>query len=224
MKALSDYFLSRKQASTLLGVSLRTLDRYIRLQKLSFDKVSGRILLSEKEINNLLNFFRGRKKYELSKDRVKKGDIIGNDSYVHQKKSVGLGIYQGIEEIRDRIIGSHSLSNNDQNVYKGLFEKFQEDLKENQKRLEGANYRVGQLEAKLETLNSHYLPLAEHQKHIALLKSGEIDLNSRYFEEKLANKDTELLLRNERLNKQIIGVMFFIVVLSEVFFWWVLRG
>jgi hypothetical protein len=48
----------------------------------------------------------------------------------------------------------------EEGVYKKLFEEQQEELKTKQERLEGANYRVGQLEAMLKEA----IPLLEHPK------------------------------------------------------------
>jgi predicted site-specific integrase-resolvase len=45
------YNLSREESSNLLGISTRTLDRYIKKWKLSYKKIANRVVLSKEEIN-----------------------------------------------------------------------------------------------------------------------------------------------------------------------------
>lgn len=48
------YNLSREEAANLLKISTRTLDRYIKKWKLSYKKVSNRVVLSQEEIEKFL--------------------------------------------------------------------------------------------------------------------------------------------------------------------------
>lgn len=48
-----NYNISREEASELLNISTRTLDRYIRRGKLSYRKVANRVLLAREELDKL---------------------------------------------------------------------------------------------------------------------------------------------------------------------------
>jgi excisionase family DNA binding protein len=45
------YNITRESAAQVLGISTRTIDRYIRSGKLSYKKVANKVLLERNEIN-----------------------------------------------------------------------------------------------------------------------------------------------------------------------------
>jgi predicted DNA-binding protein (UPF0251 family) len=51
------YNLSRQQAADHLGISTRTVDRYVKSGKLSYKKVANKVILSTEEIADLQNDF-----------------------------------------------------------------------------------------------------------------------------------------------------------------------
>ncbi|MDR0606768.1 MAG: hypothetical protein LBG52_00020 [Candidatus Peribacteria bacterium] len=54
---MKHYALTRDRASILLGVSTRTIDRYIKSGKLSYKKVANKVLLSRDELDALSSEF-----------------------------------------------------------------------------------------------------------------------------------------------------------------------
>ncbi|MDR2190960.1 MAG: excisionase family DNA-binding protein [Candidatus Peribacteria bacterium] len=50
---MQHYSLTRDKASVLLGVSTRTIDRYIKSGRLSYKKVGNKVLLSRDELATL---------------------------------------------------------------------------------------------------------------------------------------------------------------------------
>ena len=44
------YSITRESAAKLLGISTRTIDRYIRSGKLSYKKVANKVLLAREEV------------------------------------------------------------------------------------------------------------------------------------------------------------------------------
>lgn len=65
------YNLSRHQASDKLGISTRTIDRYIKGGKLSYKKIANKILLADAEIHLLADEFALLHQQELSSEVVK---------------------------------------------------------------------------------------------------------------------------------------------------------
>lgn len=51
------YSITRESAAQLLGISTRTIDRYIRSGKLSYKKVANKVLLEKTEVYNLKKDF-----------------------------------------------------------------------------------------------------------------------------------------------------------------------
>lgn len=51
------YNVTRESAAQMLGISTRTVDRYVRSWKLSYKKVANKVLLEKNEINSLKKDF-----------------------------------------------------------------------------------------------------------------------------------------------------------------------
>lgn len=113
--------LDRKQASKLLSVSVRTIDRYIRSGKLPAFTERGRIWLNKEGI---LEF------RQLSATPVK--------TNIDRTNSVAP---------RPSISPSPTVSAPDGTFYRDLYEEAKHALLEYQQKLEQANYRIGQLES-----------------------------------------------------------------------------
>ena len=137
------YNISRKEASQMLKVSVRTLDRYITKRIITSKNIAGRILLNEEEV---LNFNKQNRPHKNIKAiRIQKTTVTQNANSYNQK-----------EEIHDPDL----VANVEERIYRKLYDELKEDVKLFQQRLEGANYRVGQLESELKAS----VPLQEHQK------------------------------------------------------------
>ena len=65
------YNLSRHQASDKLGISTRTIDRYIKGGKLSYKKIANKILLADQEIHLLADEFALLHQQEMQSEVVK---------------------------------------------------------------------------------------------------------------------------------------------------------
>ena len=139
------FTISRNQASKILKVSTRTLDRYIKTKKLSSKNIAGRIFLNEQELTNFAKKRRAHRKIKYRQPQVKRAVADITES-----------------PIPDILIESDVdfVGKVENRIYKNLYDEVQRDLKGFQQRLEGANYRVGQLEAQLESS----VPMKDHQK------------------------------------------------------------
>lgn len=138
-KKIIEEKITRLEAAKLLSVSVRTIDRYIRAKKLSAAKIDSAIRLSKAEVLALATpLFEGLSTPGMSGgvyvDTTRRGVV--NDS-----------------EVVD------SLSTSPEKIFEDLCKKLQEEVKENHRLLEMANYRVGQLEGQLKVS----IPLIEHQ-------------------------------------------------------------
>lgn len=138
--------LSRKEASELLHVSTRTLDRYITKKVLPMKNIAGRILLNRDDI---IEFMKQKRKHKRITRRPE-SKSQPQPVYVHQVEPEESTKAEDVDII----------SATEEKVYKNLYEELRSDLQAFQQRLEGANYRVGQLESELKVS----VPLLDHQK------------------------------------------------------------
>lgn len=133
--AAKTFDLSRKEASEILKVSTRTLDRYIKSKKVASKSIAGRIMLNRDEITGM----KGKRKHRK----------IRSNALPETKKEV-FEMNNAIEESAKA----------EEKVYQKLYEELKIEVKQFQQRLEGANYRVGQLESQVKAS----VPLLDHQK------------------------------------------------------------
>lgn len=212
------YDIDRKTASKLMKVSVRTVDRYIVVKKLSIEKRDGRIWLDKKEVlrmraNARVDSGRGVIDGEMSMDkRVKNvgGGFLGSvDMLSTSEEGSGDGNENTFRVVTRR--GELSSSENEEKVFKKLFEELRQELKEKQERLEGANYRVGQLEGLLKDS----VPLPDHQK-LLLAERSEIEKLKQAIEPlEYQSRHLETVLKDERLNKRVYLILLFILMLLQ---------
>ncbi|KKP37854.1 hypothetical protein A2483_02940 [Candidatus Peregrinibacteria bacterium RIFOXYC2_FULL_33_13] len=219
MSKVKEYTLTRERAASIIQVSTRTLDRYIRQNILTSLKIGAKVYLSDQEISNFIKF---RKKTPLeSTSNLKSKDKEPQKKNIYIKDLVGKHLERQKDPLEEKkeVLTSHD----EYTVYQKLYHELAVQVKENQKRLEGANYKVGQLEAKLEIVNQHYISLADHHKYLNVLKVNEMELNTKNYQSKLLIKDIEDKFKNEKVNKQIIIAILFFLLLLQPIFWLILK-
>lgn len=216
--------LDRKQAAEVLKVSVRTIDRYIQRGLLSTDQVNGRIFIKYKDLKPLINQKNLKDRYLEEIDSQQFEGNYTNREVQPEIKSVSDNKEASIDTSEFKQI-SELKQAHDQSIYKKLYEELQEELKQKQERLEGANYRVGQLEGLLK----ESVPLIEYRKALAIEGEKRSEL-----EELLNNfeKDNELLnqtvdakrqeleqlsekLQIERFNKKVFIIILIVLFLLQ---------
>lgn len=111
--------IDRKSAGKILGVSVRTIDRYIRRGKLFAYEQNGRIWLKKDEIAH----------------------------FSHDKKPVILRPVN--KERRSPLVSTPAARPQEMDFYKDLYEEAKRVLTDYQQKLEQSNYRIGQLESQI---------------------------------------------------------------------------
>ncbi len=174
-----NFTLSRAEAAQLLRVSLRTLDRYIQKSLISAVKRGKNILLSPEEVS-------------LLQEKKKGGGKIKIDA-----KNFFKELKSGSSE--------EDTLPHDFEFFQKLYQDLKEELKIKQERLEGANYRVGQLEAQLKAT----VPLLEYNKQKEESKNSLSSLQKKNGELKHLERE----FSKERLNKYIYATLLFLLLL-----------
>lgn len=203
------YDIDRKTASRLLKMSIRTVDRYISKNKLSHENRDGRIWLNKKEILKLRDRKRVDRGVDMStpKMSIDKVDIIPVDMSIDSDDSV----YSNVNTRQTQRSASRSLEGAEERVYKNLFEELQNDLKDKQTRLEGANYRVGQLEALLKET----VPLLDYNRALEAERSEKERLRKSSDAQQFEIEQLGGQLKEERFNKKIYLIILFILLLLQ---------
>ncbi len=196
-------FLDRKGAAKILDVSVRTVDRYIKSDKLSSTHVDGRVWLDKDEVEAYAD---GRSHRSIDKS-IMSGQDMSTDKEVDSRPD---NSDESVEKVE--VIDSQKSTEKEENdVYQKLYVETKKELEEKQERLELANYRVGQLESRIR--NS--IPLLDYKK-----ENLERDKREREMTEKLKEtinlmRKMSLDLRYQRSSKQIFILLFIIVVVLQ---------
>ena len=186
------YTLNRKDVSQILGVSVRTVDSYISGGKLSIERKNGRIWLDRKEVAKFRNSLRlmNASGQNFNIDNV---DTTRQHVYSLTTSDADSANFKNQPTPNNPISSSPKVPSSYE-IYKQLFEEFNAELKVRQERLEGANYRVGQLEAMIKD----YIPKNEHQ---ALLSNVREENNRLLGEANTIRLAAQKSLQEERLKQ-----------------------
>lgn len=181
-------YVDREQASELLKVSTRTVDRYIRKYRLKTKKKGRTLLIRKQDVDKVIQ------------DQV--GHLV--DLNVPQfsnplKKEQNNESSLAIKNIKIDQVKPAKPSNEAEKVYRELYNETKKDLQAKQERLEAATYRVGQLEAQLKNM----VPMLDYSQKEKQLKQSQQALEQKVVENKVALGKVEKKLKNERLAKSI---------------------
>lgn len=142
------YTIGREEAAKRLGVSSRTLDRWIRSGRLKHKSVGRNIYVHAGEFDILL------KQHNVRYQRA--------DTFAGQiDQTTG-------NTAHESTTASHTVDTREE-VFRKLYEEAAAEVKAKQEKLEAASFRVGQLEAALK--NS--VPLIEHKQREEELRQKE---------------------------------------------------
>lgn len=169
------YNISREEASELLNISTRTLDRYIRRWKLSYRKVANRVLLAREELDKL-------------KDEI---DVINDVMHYSEVISNNWSSFSNDEDWNTQ---SHHLATSDiediKQVINSSFQGFLNVLKDKDTIINDKNnqiismqWRIVELESRIR--NSVALPDYTKEKENILLEKEKLSMENSLITEEL---------------------------------------
>lgn len=215
--------IDRKAASRLLKVSMRTLDRYRQSGQVATRIIDNKIFLSKSEIlefiarhnEQIKGHSRHEKNAKMSRDTSVDNAAQGEDTTgvdapheVHddQGNTYTFVDTRQVPSRNQEHIQSHERDLDLVETYKKMYEEIAAELRRRQEELEGAHYRIGQLEGQLR----YAIPLPEHKSEILKLTESTQQLEHDITDKQLRLKKIREALYYERLNKRI----YLIVVLA----------
>lgn len=220
------YNIDRKTAARLLNVSLRTIDRYLSSGKLSSVKNGGRVWLAKEDIMK-----------EMRSNDVDNDDIVSDIRRRYRQADNFADIINEGVVVDEKVHETMKRVPTEDGPYKALYEELRGELHDKQSRLDQATYRIGQLEAQLQSM----VPLVDFKKQQKLLSETTEKYSTALRSEQTKRKqitanlmrkieltEKNLVIRErevetERLNKAVFATILFILLAMQPILWLILR-
>lgn len=217
METKASQEIDRKNASRILGVSMRTIDRYIRSGKLFAWTDNRRIWLDKEQIMNFPRLQRltqplavsTRQIAKSTQNVVKKDAPFGRSSY-GTASSLSLTTPRlGLPE--------------ETNFYKDLYEEVKRGTNDYQQKLEQANYRIGQLESQI-----IHPAVSQTPRHIEHVEHRNDPVAMELLRREITDKEKTVealknLLKQEKTGRVVITILMYIVLFALPLVWYLVR-
>lgn len=196
-------YVDRNEASKILKVSTRTIDRYLRKYRFRTRKDGRRVLIKRIDVDFILKEHIGRL-VDINDDNL--DNILNGNS---ETKSDNASTMK-VKDIKvKQITADHS--NIEQEIYRELYQEVKGELKEKQERLEAATYRVGQLEAQAKSM----VPMLDFNKKDRALQDAYSAMDQRSKQNEEIIHGMEFRLRSERIAKWIYLSLVGLLLVAE---------
>lgn len=206
MANLSTTYVDREEASEILKVSTRTVDRYIRKFRFKTRKDGRRVLIKKVDVDKIIEAHIGQ---------FVDMKVVSSEQTKREEKAMERA--PGFE-VKDIKVESVRKSDNEEGVYKGLYSEAKKELKEKQERLDAATYRVGQLEAQVKTM----VPMLDYTRKEKELKEAKSAIEQKELEKLQEVRRMEHKLKTERIAKYIYLSLVGLLLVAEpvLFLFW----
>ena len=203
MVNLSTTYVDRDEASAILKVSTRTLDRYIRKFRFKTRKDGRRILIKRVDVDKIIQDQIGQFIEQ------KQENLDNQNQAVHNETAIA------VKDIKVESVRKNERVEKEEQVYHGLYNEAKKELKEKQERLDAATYRVGQLEAQVKSM----VPMLDYTRKEKELKEAKQTIEQKEIEKVEVINKMEQKLRNERMAKWIyLSLTGLLLVIEPILF------
>ncbi len=169
------YTITRTQAASLLWVSTRTIDRYVKSGKLSYKKIANKVILNEEELRILQNEFSSLRQ-EISTELLWEKD----------ERTISVKPVSDLSTLDEKL-----------DKFYLIFQEKDKQIDEKNKIIFMLQQRIGELEAKIQTMIA--LPDYNKEKQQAI-------------EEKLAKLKARVKEQETKTYVVLIFAVIFIIV------------
>ncbi|MFH0837880.1 MAG: helix-turn-helix domain-containing protein [Patescibacteria group bacterium] len=206
MVNLSTTYVDREEASEILKVSTRTVDRYIRKFRFKTRKDGRRVLIKKVDVDKIIE------------EHI--GQFVDIRSTIFDKREEQTKAINNTSDValKDIKVESVRKSEKEEEVYKGLYHEAKNELKEKQERLDAATYRVGQLESQVKTM----VPMLDYTHKEKELKEAKTAIEQKELEKLQEIRRMEHKLKTERVAKWIYLSLVGLLLVAEpvLFLFW----
>ncbi len=180
------YTITRTQAASLLWVSTRTIDRYVKSGKLSYKKIANKVILNEEELRILQNEFSSLRQ-EISTELLWEKD----------ERTISVKPVSDLSTLDEKL-----------DKFYLIFQEKDKQIDEKNKIIFMLQQRIGELEAKIQTMVA--LPDYNKEKQQAIEEK-------KILEEKLAKLKARVKEQETKTYIVIIFAIIFIVIACIVY-------
>ncbi len=175
------YTVTRTQAASLLWVSTRTIDRYVKSGKLSYKKIANKVILNEEELKVLQNEFSSLRQ-EISSELI----------WDSEDKTISVKPFSDMATLDEKL-----------DKFYLIFQEKDKQIDEKNKIIFMLQQRIGELEAKIQTM----IALPDYNKE----KQQAIE-EKRVLEEKLARLTSKVKEQETKTYVVLIFAIVFIII------------
>ena len=202
-------YVDRTEASKILKVSTRTVDRYMRKYGFKTRKDGRRVLIKRNDIDKIIQEHIGRF-IDIKDNNL--DEILNKKESEEQTDNVS---NLTVKDIKVEKVKKRAFKNIEGEIYKELYDETKKELKEKQQRLEAATYRVGQLEAQVKNM----VPMLAYSKKEKELKEVYMSIDQKKKQSQEEIEKMEAKLRSERIAKWIyLSLIGFLLVAEPILF------
>ncbi len=184
---MKNYSITREKAAIELGVSTRTVDRYVKSGKLSYKKIANKVLLAKDEIEALKSEF-STLHNQVTSELIHEVPAVSST----QPMAVRADIDQAIDEKIDKFFL--------------IFKEKDKMIEEKNKIIFMLQQRIGELETKIQTMIA--LPDYNREKQEAIIEKQKL-------EERISK--LKEAVRTEKVKNFIIMVFSFVFIGIAIF-------
>lgn len=197
-------YVDRIEASKILKVSTRTVDRYMRKYRFKTRKDGRRVLIKRIDVDRIIKEHIGRL-VDINDDNL--DNILNGEGAPKTPDKVS---NLAVKDIKVKKIKS-TIESAEEQIYKELYSETKNELKEKQDRLEAATYRVGQLEAQVKNM----VPMLDFNKKERELKEANhaVEHKTKLHESKIQKMEAKL--RAERIAKWMYLALVGLLLVAE---------
>ncbi len=195
-------YVDRIEASKILKVSTRTVDRYMRKYKFKTRKDGRRVLIKKNDVDKIIKEHIGRL-VDIKENNL--NEILNSKETTNDKES-----NLTVKDIKIKNIKEKETKAEDR-IYKDLYQEIKKDLTAKQERLEAATYRVGQLETQAKNM----VPMLDYNKKDRALQEAYSAMDQRAKQGEELTIKLETKLRSERIAKWIYLSLVGLLLVAE---------
>lgn len=184
------YKITREEAANMLGISTRSIDRYIKSWKLRSKKEWKIVYINEEDINNFLWIWN------------KKQEVIIWDVNV-------------VKESHEEVVVNKSLSKNIDNSFWEIFDKMRFEIKLKDEEIKDLSMKIW----KMEEIVKNSISMIEFKKTQFLLEESKNSLNSDLENTKKELENKSQALKEEKKLNYILIIITVILFVVLVMIW-----
>lgn len=193
---MDSYMITRQDAADTLGISVRSIDRYIKSWKIRSEKKWKKVYVHSDDINNMQLWNNEIKHVIISEDTIKK-EITDKEQFSSQKLSKK-GDYEKLSITFENVYTDlrNQIDKKDEMIQKMSIEiwKSQEQVKQS-------------------------ISVSEHNRSQMMLEESKTHIAKQMTSLNDNKKELEIDLKKERFDKKVLILLVFIFLWLSAYFW-----